>query len=106
MDRLVHQLSESEGPRICGEKLSLADVYICPTFDSLEYLDKAYFWTAQLTLCPWVDLIKARPSFQGSVPPFDNPMWGPKKEVTANPVDPDDTGNRFPVGGSLQFAHG
>ena len=97
MDRLSRQLLESGGPWICGEMFSLADVCVAPIIDRLEYLDKSYIWEDRPALGVWVEQIKARTSYQQSVPPFENRMWGPKKPVPANPVDPDEAGDTFPV---------
>ena len=97
MDRLDHQLAESGGPWICGELFSLADVCVAPIIDRLEYLDKSYIWEDRSALGDWVGRIKARSSYQQSIPPFENRMWGPKKPVPEHRVDPDEAGDTFPV---------
>ena len=64
MDRAL-----ADGPFICGEMFTLADISLTPTIVRLEDLDLAHLWTDLPRVAEWYGRIQARPSFAAAYAP-------------------------------------
>ncbi len=78
MERLEHQLGGSDGPWICGEMFTLADVCVAPIMDRIEYLGREKLWQGLPAVEAWMEQVRTRPSYLEALPPFEDRMWGPK----------------------------
>ena len=81
LERLEKQLQSSGGPWICGDVFSLADICVAGIADRIEHLEREHVYAGLPAVQGWVSAINARPSYQASVPAFEDRMWGPKKPV-------------------------
>jgi glutathione S-transferase len=85
MERLEAELIASDGPWICGEQFSLADICVAPIMDRIEYLDREELWQGLPAVENWFAAVKERPSYEEAVHPFNYRMWGPRKTVEDHP---------------------
>ena len=98
MAHLERTLEAGGGPWICGPDYSLADICVAPILDRVDSLDLARLWADLPAVGAWYERMKARPAFAEAAPPFDYRMWGPRKPVPGEPVDPNAAGDTFPAG--------
>ena len=81
LERLEKQLQSSGGPWIYNDVFSLADICVAGIADRIEHLEREHVYAGLPAVQGWVSAINARPSYQASVPAFEDRMWGPKKPV-------------------------
>lgn len=62
--RMEKGLTESGGPWLMGEMLTLADYCIVPTIDRMNDLGLAELWADQPKVSAWFERIKQRPAYQ------------------------------------------
>lgn len=81
LTRLEQELAQSNGPWICGDQPTLAEVALAGIFDRLVYLEEEELFRDLPKVSDWFDRLSALPMYQKGEHAFSARMWGPKKPV-------------------------
>lgn len=64
VERMEKGLTESGGPWLMGDELTLADYCIAPTIDRMNDLGLSETWNDLPAVCAWYEKIKAQPAYE------------------------------------------
>lgn len=81
MELLEEELQQFDGPWVCGEQLTLADIALAGIFDRLKYLCEEEIFSDLTDVSTWFDRLQKTDMYREGEHRFSARMWGPLKPI-------------------------